>query len=98
MIASKFPQAKIFATIGNNDVIFHYQATLPIYSDIYYAFLFKTWFTDVPANAQLPQIAEIETTFMQGGWYRVDIAPNVALMSINTLFYSIHDDFTSAPE
>ena len=82
---SYFPDVPVLLTFGNNDTKYHYQPAFGVNRDPYYDFIFQTWFTEHPGNATLKNLDQIELTLKQGGWYRVDLSPTLALLSLNTL-------------
>jgi len=63
-IKGKFPLVPILSTIGNNDVLYHYQAPNATDKIYYYNDLYNMWFKNVGANSNsLNSISNIETTF-----------------------------------
>jgi len=80
-----YPETPILGAVGNNDVKFHYQAAEDADKASYYGDLFEIWFTDVPANSELEGLDDIESTFLQGGYYRYDFSEELAFLSINSV-------------
>ena len=95
-LAEKFPYTPVVHTLGNNDVMYHYQAPALDQKSAFYSYLYAIWFSDVPSNTGFsPYIRE---TFLQGGYYMLDISANLAVIALNTLYfyadYSMQDEVT----
>ena len=73
-------------TFGNNDCKYHDNAPFSDEKDEYYDFMFDLWFNRHKAN----QIFASSTlaTFKSGGYYRVDVSPDLSVLSLNTLRYN----------
>eukprot|EP00347_Sterkiella_histriomuscorum_P008268 403345729 len=91
-VKSRFPQAKLMPCIGNNDVVNHYQAPDITQKDQYYADLYNIWFANVPSNANYQNLAQIESTFKTGGYYRYDLTEKLTFITLNTIYYSIRNN------
>ena len=91
-VKSRFPNAMIIPTVGNNDVLHHYQAPTAADKAQYYSDLYDIWFANVPANAAYANIAGIETTFKNGGYYRYDINDKLSFLTLNTMYFSIKNN------
>ena len=75
-------------TIGNNDVPQHYKAVDPDLDLEYYQDFFKSFFTNHKANRErIDTLPNILATIQKGGWYNLDITPNLTIISLNTLWY-----------
>ena len=83
-----FPNAMVLPAIGNNDTQFHYQPEIGPLKEDYYDFLVDEFFNNHTANRKLPNLPQIEKTMHQGGWYRVDIAPELTMLTLNTLYFN----------
>lgn len=53
--------------------------------------MWDLFFAGQPANSQLPELADMHTTWTDGGYYRVQISDNVHVLSVNTLPYNAED-------
>jgi len=49
--------------------------------------MYKLWFENHPANKKF-DTAETKSTFLDGGYYRADVAEEISVLSINTLEYN----------
>ena len=104
MFARIFPKALVLITEGNNDTRFHYNPAWPLndtvnaidgdekWAEEFYENTFDWFFTQQPKNAALPEINEIEKTYLKGGYYSVEIGTNLTVLSINTLCYNSSDE------
>ena len=75
--------------MGNNDWIYHYQSPYESIKSDFFSPMFDNWFADLPkmaANSTL--LTSIKSTFMNGGYYRIDIDENIAVLAINSLMYN----------
>ena len=43
-------------------------------------------------NSKFLNLDDVRTTFMDAGYYRVDISPTLSILSLNTLYYSTDND------
>jgi hypothetical protein len=84
-ITHKFPNALIIPTFGNNDAKYHYQALASADRSDYYAFNYNAWFT--ATNKQVPNIASVKSTFLKGGYYRVDLTSTLTVLALDTLYW-----------
>jgi len=71
--------------LGNNDLPYHYQTIKEIEKVQIYGDLFNLWFKNHPVNSKLANIAEIRDNLLNGGYFRVDIGENLAVMNLNSL-------------
>ena len=46
----------------------------------------------MPGNAALAADADLKSTFMNGGYYRVDIDSSLSVLILNSQYYDIDDD------
>lgn len=81
-----FPNTPAFIQFGNNDCKIHNSAPFPEEKVEYYNFMFDLWFKDHKGNQKFAD--QVESTFKNGGYYRVDLADKVSLLSINSLQYN----------
>jgi len=54
--------------------------------------VWNLWFEDQPGNASLPNLDEVKETFMAGGFYRVDLNDNLAVLVLNSMYFMIDND------
>jgi hypothetical protein len=85
-IQAQFPNTVLIPTIGNNDYYVHNQAPAESDKNEYYSFLYSTFF----AGSRGSQ--DIENTFLNGGYYRLDLSENLSVLALNTMYYSIKND------
>jgi len=98
---SYFPNAVVLITEGNNDTRYHYNPAWPLndtadkenpkWAQKFYSQTFTEFFTNHTANKNLPEMSEIEETYNQGGYYRVEIADHLHVLSVNSLCYNATD-------
>lgn len=90
-IQEKFPNAAILSTIGNNDVIYYYEAPYNQETKaLFYGDLYELQFSgqDAPAkNKQYGKLGDIELTMSSGGYYRYDTTEKLSVLSLNTIYY-----------
>jgi hypothetical protein len=68
------PNTIVLPTFGNNDFQFHYQVPTNETMQSFYSEIFDDWFSLIQANKRiLNQTELIKRTFMQGGFYRVNL-------------------------
>ena len=90
LLSQKFPDTLIIPTFGNNDSEYHDN---PIPHDdefFFYDYIFNLWFRLLPENARQMTEAQkdsIYATFIEGGYYRVDLTDDLSVISLNTLYY-----------
>ena len=68
----------------NNDSEYHNQAPDEEAKKAFYEFCYDLWITDIPGNAALAADEELKSTFMAGGYYRVDIDENLSVLILNS--------------
>lgn len=69
LLNSNFPGAVVLPTLGNNDVKWHYQVPNTTESkNDFYGHVFENLIEKFQQNQNL-NLEEIETTFMEGGYY-----------------------------
>ena len=91
-VATYFPQLPIFPTFGNNDNINNYQpAFTKEHQQKQFGPLFTTWFENVEATknflTKTNQMTKVKTTFLEGGYYNVDLNDRISIISINSIYY-----------
>ncbi len=96
-IKIRFPNALIIPSLGNNDHEFHDQVPDLKQKYSFYNFLFDTWFEDHIPNSKLTNLAEIRSTFLDGGFYRVDFSDELSIFSMNTVYFTKGNDDTTDP-
>ena len=77
-VRRQFPGVPIIPSIGNNDVLNYYKTPNEDKKALFYGDLYDIWFAN---TAQ----AGVQNTFMQGGFYRVDLAEGISVLSINSI-------------
>ena len=92
-IVDAFPDVPILPVIGNNDVAYHDQAPTADMEESYYGDLWKIFFEDVPANAEIVKNETIKETWMTGGWYAYEITPEIMIMNLNGM-YPFYENWT----
>ena len=50
----------------------------------FYGFLYDLWFSNWPGNTSLVEDSAIKSTFMDGGYYRVDVNEHLSVLALNT--------------
>lgn len=63
-----------------------------------YKFLFEAYFENVPQNQRLRNIKKIKSDFLEGGYYRAEVSPELSIIIMNTLFYCQENDYNNDPE
>jgi len=49
--------------------------------------MFRYWFINHPMNSKVMNLIAMRETFLNGGYYRVDIDPKVSVLALNTVMY-----------
>jgi hypothetical protein len=83
----------VFLTFGNNDAYVHDSAIFQEDKQAYYSFLYNLWFQNHPANRRFAT-PELQRTFMDGGYYRVNFDANVSILAYNSMESSSDQDKT----
>jgi hypothetical protein len=93
MIQNTLPGVAIVSSIGNNDLLNHYQAPNATEKAMYYGELFELWFDNVTANTQQKGAdpLKINETFRNGGYYRWDLSETLSVLSINSILSNFRD-------
>jgi hypothetical protein len=68
----------IIPTMGNNDMLNHYKSPSEDQKELFYGDLYDIWFANTSESG-------VRNTFMQGGFYRVDLAEGVSVLSLNSI-------------
>jgi hypothetical protein len=89
LFARYLPDKIILPTLGNNDYKYHYQFPTQDKKDEYLNLLYNTWFERHPKNKELFKDAKISETFLNAGYYRVDLTPKLSFLGLNTVLYSV---------
>jgi hypothetical protein len=85
----------VLPTQGNNDTKYHYQPAAIESGDWvfnFYKYTFDNFFKNHPANSLIPSLTQIETNWLLGGYYSVEVAPNLKVIAVNTLYYNAEDE------
>jgi hypothetical protein len=92
ILAAKYlPNTIVLPTFGNNDFKFHYQTPLQDNKKPFFEEIFEFWFQNHPANSKMLNLPLIKSTFMMGGFYRVNLpqsSANVSVLAMNSISYS----------
>ena len=92
ILAAKYlPNTIVLPTFGNNDFKFHYQTPLQDNKKPFFEEIFDFWFQNHPANSKMLNLPLIKSTFMMGGFYRVNLpqsSANVSVLAMNSISYS----------
>ena len=97
-IKFQFGGSFLFPAIGNNDAEFHYEVPMGEDRRKYYSVLFEEWFEKNPKNNLLRNFAEIKTDFLNGGYYKADLADNFSIIVLNTLYWNSANNANNDPE
>ena len=54
--------------------------------------MFDLWFANHPKNKKLPNLDLIRRTFLNGGYYRVDLTSQMSFLGLNTLMFNYKND------
>ena len=91
-LSEKFPDTLIIPAFGNNDSEYHDNPTPHNNEFFFYDFMFNLWFRNLPENdlqMAKAQKDSVYATFIEGGYYRVDLTDNLSVLVLNTLYYDI---------
>lgn len=88
--ATKLPSALLIPSLGNNDWLYHYQSPPEGNKTDYFSRLYDLWF----AHQHLKPV-DNATTFLNGGYYRMDVAPGLAVLALNTLVWNTNFKYHS---
>ena len=76
----------IISTIGNNDLLNHYQAPgNDTQKQLLYGDLFEIFFENVTANHNNPLLETQRASYLTGGYFRYDLKENVTVLSLNSI-------------
>ena len=92
-IGAIFPKSVVIPTIGNNDVMYHYE--FPIneeHHNEYYGFLYNLWWNQVPGNANYTKKEEIKNSMMKGGYFIYEYNTNLIFIAVNSLYFSVKNE------
>jgi hypothetical protein len=74
-IAEYLPGVQVIPTFGNNDWLFHYQSPYEVNKTNFYPVMFENWFEKLPVSSRRADLVAIRETFLNGGYYRMDMSP-----------------------
>jgi hypothetical protein len=77
----------VMPTFGNNDFDLDDEPANEATKNEFYSRIFKIWFEDHPTNSKVMNLTSIKPTFLDGGYYRVDINPKLSVLALNTVMY-----------
>ena len=92
LVKKHFPNTLVLTLFGNNDSKRHSQAPDTSEKEEFYGFLYDLWFTDMPGNSSLLSDAELKRTFMDGGYYRVDVTDTLSVLVLNSQYFDNDDE------
>ena len=92
LLKKHFPSTLVLSLLGNNDTKRHSQAPDTSEKEEFYGFLYDLWFTDMPGNSSLLSDAELKRTFMDGGYYRVDVTDTLSVLVLNSQYFDNDDE------
>ena len=90
ILSQKFPDTLIVPAFGNNDAEYHDNPTPHENEFFFYDYIFNLWFLLLPENNRhfsYEDKQEIYKTFIEGGYYRVDLTEDVSVLALNTLYF-----------
>jgi len=87
LLASELPDTLVIPTFGNNDFDLDDQVANETQKPEFYGRMFDMWFTNHKTNSQKMNLTLIRPTFMNGGYYRVDLTPKLSVLALNTVMY-----------
>jgi predicted phosphodiesterase len=87
MIQRHMSDVLVIPTFGNNDFDLDDEPANETAKAEFYSRIFKLWFEDHPTNSKKINLTAIRPTFMNGGYYRVDINPKLSVLALNTVMY-----------
>lgn len=87
-VVHHYPATIILPVFGNNDFKYNYQ--VPKFNEKipFYKYLFRMWFENHDANSRLDGFEDIRTTFMDGGYYKIDFSESLRFIVLNTMYYA----------
>ena len=56
----------------------------------FYTFMHNLWFNNHPANKKYA--SAVKPTFLDGGYYKIDVTDQLSVLSLNTLEYNKGQD------
>ena len=77
----------VIPTMGNNDFDLDDIPVNETRKPEFYGRIFDMWFTNHPTNSKKMNLESIRPTFMNGGYYRVDLSPKLSVLALNTPLY-----------
>jgi Calcineurin-like phosphoesterase len=86
LVHSYFPSTLVVPTMGNNDYWFHDQAPFEKDKNEYLQFLYDQWFPGSLGSES------IKSTFLYGGYYRLDFDSKLSILAMNTMYYNVDND------
>ena len=92
LVKKHFPDTLVLTLLGNNDSKYHNQAPDEADKEEFYGFLYDLWFTNMPGNSALASDSELKKTFMDGGYYRVDISDSLSVLVLNSQYMDYDDE------
>lgn len=90
ILSEKFPDTLIVPAFGNNDEVYHDNPVPHENEFLFYDYIFNLWFLLLPENNRhfsYEGKQEIYKTFIEGGYYRVDLTEDLSVLSLNTLYF-----------
>jgi hypothetical protein len=88
LLSKYLPNTQIIPTLGNNDWLYHYQSPYTDFKADFYGLLFDKWFQQQGVSRARSDIDKIKSTFLDGGYYRIDMSDNLSVLGLNTLLWN----------
>lgn len=86
LFTKHMPNTPVFLTLGNNDCKYHDNSPFKEDKEEFYGLLYDLWFKNHPGNKAFA--SAVESTFKDGGYYKIDVNDKLSLLAINTLPYN----------
>ena len=87
IVHDEFPETVFIPTFGNNDFDLDDEPANETQKREFYSQIFRYWFQDHPTNARVMNLNEVWRTFLNGGYYRVDLDSKLSVLALNTVMY-----------
>ncbi len=87
MFNKGMPNTLVIPTFGNNDFDLDDEPANETTKHEFYGRIFKMWFEENPTNSKKMNLTAVNETFMNGGYYRVDLNDKLSVLALNTVMY-----------
>jgi len=92
LLSKWFPDSIVLPVVGNHDNKYANEATTADEKDNYYNMLYDAWFTNMKGNVGLLKSEELKRTFLDGGFYRVDLTKNLVILALDAQYFAKAND------